>query len=49
MVSDSGEWVVPYIFMLRDKLVDSNDNEYLIMQTSKHVKVRLEHSTIYKN
>lgn len=39
MISDSDEWVVPYSFMLRDKWIDSNGNEYLIMQTSKPVKV----------
>lgn len=49
MISDSDEWVVPYSFMLRDKWIDSNGNEYLIMQTSKPVKVRLEHATIYEH
>lgn len=49
MISDSDEWVVPYSFMLKDKWIDSNGNEYLIMQTSKPVKVRLEHATIYEN
>lgn len=49
MISDSDEWVVPYSFMIRDKWIDSNGNEYLIMQTYKPVKVRLEHATIYEN
>lgn len=49
MISDSDEWVVPYSFMLRDKWIDSNGNEYLIMQTSKPVKVILEHATIYEH
>lgn len=49
MISDSDEWGVPYSFMLRDKWIDSNGNEYLIMQTSKPVKVRLEHATIYEH
>lgn len=49
MISDSDEWVVPYSFMFRDKWIDSNGNEYLIMQTSKPVKVRLEHATIYEH
>ena len=49
MISDSDEWVVTYSFMLRDKWIDSNGNEYLIMQTSKPVKIRLEHATIYEH
>lgn len=48
-ISDSDEWVVPYSYMKRDKWIDSDGNEYLIMKTNKPVKVRLEHATIYEN
>lgn len=49
VLSDSDEWVVPYSYGNRNRWIDSNGNEYLVMKTIKPVKVRLEHATIYED